>query len=158
MQPDLLAQLKDVHLPLAPGWWPPAPGWWLLALLLLVLLVLLVRRVQRAYRRRRPFVQARRLYAQLHTAYQQGQLSPEQYLHQSNELLKRLLIFGAGDNAARSANDEDWLELLDQFSDSKAFTRGPGRQLGNQRFAAHPQSDIDALHPLLERFFNRARP
>lgn len=29
-------QLRDIHLPAAPSWWPPAPGWWLLAALLLV--------------------------------------------------------------------------------------------------------------------------
>ncbi|MET0330015.1 MAG: DUF4381 domain-containing protein [Dyella sp.] len=31
--------LRDIHLPLAPSWWPPAPGWWVLAALLLIALV-----------------------------------------------------------------------------------------------------------------------
>ena len=29
--------LRDIHLPVEPGWWPPAPGWWLLACLLVLL-------------------------------------------------------------------------------------------------------------------------
>ena len=47
--PDPL-QLRDIHLPADPGWWPPAPGWWLLAAVLVALLAWAVvfgwRRVQ----------------------------------------------------------------------------------------------------------------
>ena len=51
-----LEQLKDLHTPPAPGWWPLAPGWWLLATLVLILLLgalwcLWHRHRQRAYRR-----------------------------------------------------------------------------------------------------------
>jgi hypothetical protein len=36
--PDVLAGLRDIHLPEAISYWPPAPGWWI-ALLCLVSLV-----------------------------------------------------------------------------------------------------------------------
>ena len=39
MNPDPLAQLRDIHLPEPIGWWPPAPGWWLLALVFLSALI-----------------------------------------------------------------------------------------------------------------------
>jgi len=158
MQPDLLQQLRDVHLPEAPGWWPPAPGWWLLLLLALAGLVLVVRAARRAYLRRQPFRHARRLYAQLHSAYTAGTLSENLYLHQSNELLKRLVIFGLGDDQARKANDQEWLAILDRWSGSNAFTSGAGQALGNQRFAPAPQADMDALHALLLQFFAKAHP
>ncbi len=158
MQPDLLQQLRDLHLPTEPVWWPPAPGWWILAALLVAALALLIRELAARHRRRAPFRAARSLYAELYDGYRKGQLAPELFLHQSNELLKRLVIFAVGEGAARSANDEAWLELLDGLSGSNAFTAGPGRQLGNQRFRAAPEADIEALHPVLMRFFAGARP
>lgn len=35
---DPLSQLRELHLPEAPGVWPPAPGWYLLLLAVLILL------------------------------------------------------------------------------------------------------------------------
>lgn len=55
MDPSALAQLRDIHPPLAVSWWPPAPGWWLLALIAVALvgaaLVLTRRWRQRRYLR-----------------------------------------------------------------------------------------------------------
>lgn len=55
MTSDPLAQLRDIHPPPPPSWWPPAPGWWILAALALVLAAWALRTAWR-HRRRRRFV------------------------------------------------------------------------------------------------------
>jgi hypothetical protein len=50
VNPDLLAQLKDIHAAPAVPWWPPAPGWWLVALLVFVMLAWFGRRALARYR------------------------------------------------------------------------------------------------------------
>ena len=49
-----LAQLKDIHLPPEPGWWPPAYGWWLLTALILGLIIFLLSKWARHRARLRP--------------------------------------------------------------------------------------------------------
>jgi hypothetical protein len=158
MQPDLLQQLRDIVVPAEPSWWPPAPGWWLLMLVLLGLVFWLARELREAYRRRQPIKLARRYYEETYKAFQNGDIDATAYLHQTNELLKRLYIHGIGDDAARSAHDASWLEYLDSRSSSTSFTRGAGRQLGNQRFRPVPDADPESLHPVVTRLFKAARP
>ncbi|MEO5829474.1 MAG: DUF4381 domain-containing protein [Rhodanobacter sp.] len=49
-------QLRDIHLPPMPAWWPPASGWWMLAVLALLLMggaVWVARKHRRVLRQRR---------------------------------------------------------------------------------------------------------
>jgi hypothetical protein len=158
MQPDLLQQLRDIHLPATPGWWPPAVGWWLLAVAVLVACGYLFHRLYRSYQHRRPIKRARRLYDVLHTRLQAGEIPVETYLHESNELLKRLLIHGLGVRAARPASAGVWLSLLDEYHGSTQFSRGPGQILGNERFRRAPTVDPQALHALIVSFMRKVRP
>ncbi|MEJ2090486.1 MAG: DUF4381 domain-containing protein, partial [Gammaproteobacteria bacterium] len=91
MQPDLLQQLKDIHLPPDPTWWPPAPGWWLLALVAAAGLYYAIQFLRQAIERRRPIRRARAIYQELYSSYEKGLIDERTYLHQANELLKRLL-------------------------------------------------------------------
>lgn len=158
MATDQLQQLRDIHLPPAPGWWPPAPGWWLLGMVLLAAFGWSVWWLWQRRRRGRPFRQARRLYDDAYRRYCAGELSAREYLDASNELLKRILIHGVGERAARRATGRPWLELLDRHLGAAEFSRGPGRLLGDARF--HPRLDGDPaeVHPLVQRLLARLSP
>jgi hypothetical protein len=158
MAAEVLQQLRDIHLPEAPGVWPPAPGWWLLALLLLGALVWLTVRLVTAERKRRPIHRARHLYDELYRRHLSGEVSARDYLHQSNELIKRLLIHGLGDDSARRAHGPEWLALLDRHADEPAFTSGAGSALGDARFRPDVDADTAAVHEVVSRLLTRIRP
>ncbi|MCK5915700.1 MAG: DUF4381 domain-containing protein, partial [Deltaproteobacteria bacterium] len=54
MPQNPLANLKDIHLPPDPGWWPPAYGWWLIAILLLTITYFGLNRWRQRQARLRP--------------------------------------------------------------------------------------------------------
>jgi len=109
---DQLQQLRDIHLPEAPGWWPPAPGWWLLAAAGLAALVWLGLRLHARRRRSAPLRFGRAAYAAIYRRYQSGELGYRDYLDETDELIKRVLIHGLGDQPARRASGDAWLALV----------------------------------------------
>jgi hypothetical protein len=158
MTETLLQQLKDIHLPAAPALWPPAPGWWLLGAGALACCGLALRWAYRSYQRRRPIIRARSVYKAIHQNLVSGEISAETYLHQSNELLKRLLIHGLGMRAARPASGDAWLQILDERYGQNAFSDGPGQILGNERFHHSPTFHAEPLHALLCKFLREVKP
>jgi len=158
MAADQLQQLRDIHVPAPPGWWPPAPGWWLVALLLAAAAGWMIWRAFAAWRRRRPFARARELYADVYRRYRRGEIGAREYLDQSNDVVKRVLIHGLEEREARRATGEAWLELLDRHLAEPAFTQGSGRLLGNVRFQPRLDLDAAAVHPVLERLLARLTP
>lgn len=152
-----LEQLRDIHLPAAPSWWPPAPGWWLVAVLALATLAWVAWALRRRWRRGLPLRYARQLYQAVRDDYGAGRIGPQQYLNTTNEVLKRLLIHDFGERAARRASGRRWLELLDAHLAAGAtaggFVDGPGRMLGDARFRPDGLEEFDAgaFHDLVER-------
>lgn len=152
MQADPLQQLRDIHVPAEPSWWPPAPGWWLVAGLCLAAALWLARRWQARRQRHAPLRQAQALYEELHANYLAGNIDDARYVHNTNALLKRLLIHTQAQQEAGAASDDAWLRLLDDVIDGDDFTQGPGSVLGNSRFARTVTLDVDSFDPLIRRF------
>lgn len=131
--------LADIHLPLAPGWWPPAPGWWLLALIVLALLFVLWRGLRRHWR-----LQGQRRV--LHAAFEQvlaETSAPGQEARQVAalaSLLRRAALLHAPGVACLQG--EDWLLFLDAGAPEKPFSHGPGRLLldGPYRRQVEPEA------------------
>ena len=199
MDESVLQQLRDIHLPVAPGWWPPAIGWWLLAILVAGVLAWMIWWLGARWRRFRPARTARALYRGISQELRSGSISPTRYVHQTNELLKRFVLHegqlhargarsrlpaeaflargapsrspaegsflrGAGpsrspaegsDHSIGSESGDGWLRYLDGRYGQAAFSRGPGRCLGTERFRRDVVVDAEALDGLINRFFAR---
>ena len=134
MQDNPLQQLRDVHAPMAPEWWPPAPGWWLLGIAVIASTVFICRLLWRAYRARQPIRSARTLIDQLKENHQQGRIDTLHYVHETNEVLKRLLVNALGIRHLAATSDEQWLGALDTIVGDCAFSEGHGKIFGAQRF------------------------
>ena len=131
MQTDPLQQLRDVHMPADPSWWPPAPGWWLIAAAAIALLVWLTFKLLQAWQARAAIREARTIHLNNLARFQEGEIDEKRYTDITNELLKRLLVVAMGRTQLAPLSGQAWLEALDDPSQSDQFTAGPGSALAD---------------------------
>ncbi len=135
-------QLRDIHLPGAPAFWPPAPGWWLLAAMLLALLAWVTVLALRRYRIRR---QRQRVLSALASLEQKlaSERTPDALAHMS-VLLRRLALMRFPRQHVAALTGNAWLRFLDESGGNGEFTRGPGRLLATAPYQRALPSDLDA--------------
>ncbi len=158
METNPLQQLRDIHLPADPSWWPPAIGWWLLLLGLLAVIIWACRQALRAHRRRAPLRAALAVLENLKTAEQAGDISAEEYLHQGNAVLKRLLVRALGRSEYAELSGQAWLEALNKLADTNVFTDSASAVLGDARFSRSPAIDVETLNEHLRMVVAKVRP
>lgn len=131
MNPDVLSQLKDIHMPAPEAWWHLPWGVWLLiAVLILVVLCFFLWRkpVKKHY-------QARKLKRDRQQAIQHEIQSIESHYRQTNDalsmvadisvLLRRVSITLFPDKHVEGLIQEEWLQFLDSHwktTPSMSFT------------------------------------
>lgn len=155
---DPLAQLRDIHMPEAIGYWPPAPGWWILAVILLAafgtLLVFL--------KKKRQSQRYRKLALQQLSQLQDGHKEPVLYLAQINRLLKQTLLAAPTPNKAAGLTGKQWLYFLDRSANTDRFSNGPGKWLIEGPYLPANTNTIDTntlknLHSLVEHWIKTHR-
>jgi hypothetical protein len=148
---DPLKQLHDLHLPVAPAYWPPAPGWWVLAAIVVALVCVGAVYLYRAGQRRRPFRIAERSLDALLASVHTGQLGARAFADSVNALLKRALIHGARRDDSAPLTGDRWLVYLDAIVAEDVFSHGTGAALGDGRFAPDFEPNPHDLHAAARR-------
>jgi hypothetical protein len=137
--------LKDIHLPAAPGAWPPAPGWWILAVMLLALVAFLAWRSFKNCRKQQRemaiVAELRRVRAAWlqHADTQRLTADLSQFLRRLSRAVAPRSVALAGD---------EWLAFLDRHGD------GFGEQGSALTLAPYRPGmavDADDLYTLVER-------
>ena len=138
MNPELLGNLRDIHEPLPPPFWPPAPGWWILAFLVMALIAVAIwlawRRYRAIERARVPYRIAEQDLAAAFDEYAKGLLDARAFADDANAILKRL-IAQHEHRAAATSYGRDWIqEIVERFERPDLFPLFDAT-LGAARFA-----------------------
>ena len=144
MTPDLTEisglDLRDIHAPADPAFWPPAPGWWLVSGLILVLLIPVLVKGIKTWRRQR---RRRRLLRELQALSTLG--SGPELAARISELLKRVALSGFERREVARLSGEAWLDFLDRTGGDGRFSRGQGRVLADGPYLKTAQFDVQGL-------------
>ena len=120
MNPQILAQLRDIQDLDPVSWWPPATGWWLLLLLILALIIGLVLWL-RNLRKYPPGSWHRDAYRSLVKLRKQAsKLSDGELAGQLSGLLRRIAVVRLGREQAAGLSGDAWLKWL-QEQDPRAY-------------------------------------
>ena len=153
---EALAQLRDIHDPQLPGFWPIPLGWWVVIGLLVAMLLLRGCYLIIELRRRRPYKRLKAKVKDLRRLRLAGELSPLQYATGINLIYKELLVAVEHRKEAARLHGRDWLDYLsERFSDT-GFSEGSGRCLGAIRYLPGNFSD-EGLNEVVDRTLMRAK-
>ncbi|MBN8885986.1 MAG: DUF4381 family protein [Rudaea sp.] len=139
-------ELRDIHVPAPPSWWPPAPGWWLLTVLVVALCIFLFLHLYRNYRRRQ-----RRLavMAEFERTVAASRGDAPALAASLSAFLRRLAMRASPGAAALKG--EAWLGHLDAEMAGEEFSHGVGRALIEAPYRAQASFDEPALIALARR-------
>nr|MDQ2734723.1 DUF4381 domain-containing protein [Pseudomonadota bacterium] len=136
-------QLRDIHLPPAPPFWPPAPGWWIVAAVVLALAAWGSHAAWRQLRLRRERRRVMEVLARLESGLV-SERSPDALANVS-VLLRRLALMRFPRANVASLTGHAWLRFLDESGGQGRFVDGPGRVLGSDPYRRALPTDIDVV-------------
>lgn len=145
-------ELRDIHLPADPSWWPPAPGWWILAVLTIGLAVWFGLAMRRRLLRRQ---WRHRIMSEFEAIVADDALRNDspRLIAQLSQLLRRAGRLIQAD--APSLRGKAWLDFLDSVLATDEFSQGPGSALLEGPFQRESTGDVEALLDLIRRWMKQ---
>jgi hypothetical protein len=145
--------LRDVHAPPLPDFWPPAPGWWVAAALLAGLLIFVSIRLYRRYRLHRLRSQVLASLDALSTGYTAE--TAVGFVTGVSMLLRRVALRRFPRREVAALLGADWCRFLDDTGGDGGFSRGAGQVLASGPYAARVEVDPGELTTLARRWIRK---
>lgn len=147
-------ELRDIHLPTDPGFWPLAVGWWILIVVIGIM----------AYFAYKKWTKLKQL-KQVNRLLQDELLSIREHFKQHqdkhrlaadvSELLKRFVRHVLKDSNATSLTGEDWIEYLNSRVGSGVFTQYHA-ELTQAQYVKNIEFDVPSLLATVKSYFPAA--
>ena len=160
---DPLSQLKDIHLPDAPGLWPIAPGWWILMILLISLIAATIYLVIYYYRKNRyrklATLQAKIIINQflLNQQVDNKTSADKLYIEQAISLLKQVSLHRYPNDHIAALSASQCLHQLNQHCKKPVFPEEICRQLEHSLYTPQPTLDIPFFHQMMKEWIKHHR-
>ncbi|MEY8702111.1 DUF4381 domain-containing protein [Francisella philomiragia] len=143
---DLLAQLKDIYLPVRVSqWWPLAYGWWLL--LGLIVLAFIIFLIILHFRKKRNSYKDSIVNDFRRTIEETQQNKPKEALQNISVYLKRVALQKFPNKEIKTLHGEQWLEFLDSKMKNQNFKNTKANMLANSYRAV--ELDKQTLNEIL---------
>lgn len=144
-----LPQLRDIHLPSSPDFWPPAPGWWLLTTLILFIGSWLFLKFIAARKLKR---KQQAILATLKPIEAKLLTTPDnKALSDLNIFIRQLALTHFPQTEIASLSGHSWLTFLDKSGRTRQFTQGAGQILATAPyFPDHKSIDKKQAKALLK--------
>jgi len=146
-------QLRDIHLPASPEFWPPAPGWWIVALLAAVALAWISMRLISLWRRKRSQREIFSLLDDL-SKTDTGDRIPE-FLASVSTLLRRVALLKFPRKEVAPLTGKDWLSFLDIHGGEGQFVNGAGSVLEAGPYTRNSNVDQQGLLLLARKWIKQ---
>ncbi len=121
MNNNPLTELKDIHLPTDPSFWPPAIGWWLVLIMTFILTILTLVSIwiwKRRAAKRAALKELSRIKLIFYRNKNHHLLAKE-----ISMLLRRAAITAFPEKSAASLTNDTWIEFLNAKSDAILFSK-----------------------------------
>ncbi|NVJ66875.1 MAG: DUF4381 domain-containing protein [Gammaproteobacteria bacterium] len=106
--PELLAKLKDVHLPAEVSWWPLAIGWWLL---IAIVIILIAASISYQLHKKNKYQLSRAAIKELQAVAESDE---KNWLIQLTVILKRASLSLYPKRKVASLTESSWIRFLTQ--------------------------------------------
>lgn len=144
-------ELRDIHMPDAPSYWPLAPGWWFLIIIVCVLAYLLYKIIAKRNHRKQLNNLMQNQLQTIQSDYKKHK-NKHKLAIEVSELLNRFVRHVLGDSNATSLSGKAWINYLNSQTEHSMFDKFEV-ELTQAQYMKDIDYDVPSLIATVKNYF-----